>query len=418
LIWKELTTGIYPWDIHDEGIENILDNLQQQAGNNAAYMLALMHHEKRPLHDNYYHHNPLRKRYLAEDSRVYFTIHPESYKNSRIKPLPSDREFLRDTDWLEIFTKALRKRGMRPGAEISHTPLDSVRGAGEFSDCIQRDIYGNPPEYGRMTNQQLCWNSPDARAYVCAIAADIAAHYDVDMIQTCSLLYNPGKLALHPLLGVVLGGCFCSNCEREAKKAGLDWEGIKRVVRYWADILNKYTLESNEDWLLLQRGNSTPVMFLLEYPELYHWLKFRCDSITRYFMELSQTIHAENSRIDFRFNTCWPEAEMIGQNLRDISKYVNSIRMMDYSEQTGDEERVMNKGRWLANVRRQAGEEFTIIGGIAPRAKATPELIKKGIRIVALGGADGLSYGFYDGATMQRLRAIREGMEECEIKLV
>ena len=58
MLWKELTTGIYPWDIHDEGIENILDNLQKYAGNNAAYMLALMHHEKRPLHANYYPHNP------------------------------------------------------------------------------------------------------------------------------------------------------------------------------------------------------------------------------------------------------------------------------------------------------------------------------------------------------------------------
>jgi hypothetical protein len=170
MFWKELTTGIYPWDIHDEGIENILDNLQEYAGNNAAYMLALMHHEKRPLHANYYPHNPVRKRYLAEDSRVYFTIHPEMYKDSRIKPLPSERDFLKGTDWLDIFIKALRKRGMKTGAEISHTPLDSERGRREFGDCIQRDIYGNPPSYDRFTWQQLCWNSPDAREYVYSLA--------------------------------------------------------------------------------------------------------------------------------------------------------------------------------------------------------------------------------------------------------
>jgi hypothetical protein len=44
-------------------------------------------------------------------------------------------------------------------------------------------------------------------------------------------------------------------------------------------------------------------------------------------------------------------------------------------------------------------------------------LIREGVRIVALGGADGLSYGFYDGATMKRLDAIRESMEEFEIHL-
>ena len=417
MLWKELTTGIYPWDIHDEGIENILDNLQKYAGNNAAYMLALMHHEKRPLHANYYPHNPVRKRYLAEDSRVYFTIHPEMYKNSRIKPLPSERDFLKGTDWLEIFVKALRKRGMRVGAEISHTPLDSERGRKEFSDCIQRDVYGNPPAYGRFTWQQLCWNSADAKEYVCSIARGLAAHYDLDMIQTCSLLYNPGRLELHPFLGVALGGCFCDNCKKEAESQGIDFEAVKRAVKKWADLLTADDLENEQARILLRQGNSTSTMFLLEDPLLYQWLQFRCKSITRYFKELSLAIHSTNKKIDFRFNTCWQEQELIGQNLRDIALHVNSIRMMDYSEQTGSDEIVSRKGLWLANVRRQAGEEKTIIGGIAPRHKATPELIKKGIRIVTLGGVDGLSYGFYDGAKFENLKAIREAMEECEVVL-
>ncbi len=418
MFWSELITGIYPWDVHDEGIETILDNLQQQAGCNAAYMIALMHHEKRPLHDQYYHHNPVRKRYLAEDSRCYWEIHPEHYKHCRIQPLGSEREFLKGTDWLDIFIQGLRRRGMKTGAEISHTPLDSKRGAEELSDCIQRDIHGNPPSLGYYaSSQQLCWNSPDARTYVCALAVDLVTNYDLDILQTCSFLYNPGQLHLHPFLGITLGGCFCANCEREAEKAGLNWEQIKKTVRYYADVLTRRTLEANEDCNLLKRGNSTTAMFLLEHPELFDWLRFRCDSVTRYFKELSETIHKANPRVDFRFNTCWTEAELIGQDLTRIAPYVDSIRMMDYSEQTGEEERVMNKGYWLANVRRQVGEDKRIIGGIAPRAKATPDLIRKGIKILALGGADGLSFGFYDGATMERLRAIREAMTEMEIEL-
>ena len=417
MYWKELTTGIYPWDIHDEGIENILDNLQNHAGNNAAYMLALMHNEKRPLHANYYPHNPVRKRYLAEDSRVYYTIHPQMYKDSRIKPLPSKRDFLKDTDWLDIFVKALRKRGMKTGAEISHTPLDSERGKTEFADCIQRDVYGNTPEYGRFTNQQLCWNSADAREYVCSIARDLASHYDLDMIQTCSFLYNPGRLDLHPFLGVTLGGCFCDNCRKEAEKQGLDFDGMKAAAKKWADVLTGQSLENIEDRLTLAQGNSTSTMLLLEEPLLYQWLQFRCGTVTKYMKELSEAIHSANKNVEFRFNTCWQEQELIGQNLKEIAPYVDSIRMMDYSEQTGDAELVAKKGLWLANVRRQVGEDKTIIGGIAPRAKATPELIKQGIKAVALGGADGLSYGFYDGAKFENLDAIKEAMNECEVVL-
>ena len=54
---------------------------------------------------------------------------------------------------------------------------------------------------------------------------------------------------------------------------------------------------------------------------------------------------------------------------------------------------------------------------IAPRGKATVELIKLGVKTVAESGADGLSFAFYDGANMQYLRAIREAMEEAEITL-
>ncbi|MEE8325681.1 MAG: hypothetical protein V3R58_01445 [candidate division NC10 bacterium] len=34
---------------------------------------------------------------------------------------------------------------------------------------------------------------------------------------------------------------------------------------------------------------------------------------------------------------------------------------------------------------------------------------------MALNGADGLSFAFYDGATKQNLQAIKEGMEEAEV---
>ncbi len=417
MIFKEVTTGIYPWDMHDEGIEMILDNLQSLVGCNAAYLIGLMHHEKRPLHANYYPHNPVRKKYYAEDSRCYWEIHPEMYAQSRIKPLESDRDFLRGTDWLELFVKALRKRGMKVGVEISHTPLDSVRGAGEFSDCIQRDIYGCPPPFGYHGNQQMCWNSPDARSYVCALASDLAKHYDVDMIQTCSFLFNPGQLDLHSFLGIALGGCFCKNCERAGRAYGLDWDLIKKTVKGLADMLKRSSLESNEEWLLLQRGSAKPTAFLIEHPELFQWMQFRCHTVTQYFKELSQAIHSENSRIDFRFNSCWPDGEFFGQDLTQLKKHVNSVRIMDYAEQTGDEAKVMNKGVWLSDVRRQVGYDMPIIDCIAPRAKATPDLIKKGIKVIALNGADGLGFGFYDGANIENLKAIKEGLIEAEVEI-
>ena len=417
MYFREVTTGIYPWDIHDEGIENILDNLQQVAGCNAAYMLSLMHYEKRPPYENYYPHNPVRKYYLPEDSRCYFQVHPEMYGDSRIKPLTSERDFLKGTDWLDVFTKAVRKRGMKVGSQITHTPLDSERGRNEFSDCLQRDVYGNFPSKGRKTSHHLCWNSPDAVAYVSAICSDIVSHYDVDMLQFSTFLFHPGDSGPHPFLGLMLGGCFCANCEREARKAGLDWDLIKKTVKYFADLCTGATLAASEDMKLIKRGNTSGIMFLLEHPELYEWLRFRCDSVTRYIKELSGAVHSANPKIDFRINTIWDTPEYDGFDLTKIAKYLDSIRICDYAEQGGDEAEVDRKGIWISNVRRQVGDEMPIIGAISPRGKATPSLIKKAIKNIALSGADGLAFGFYDCASMERLSAIKQGLEEAEIKV-
>jgi hypothetical protein len=410
-----LTTGIYPWDVHDEGIETILDNLQN-IGCNSAYMVALMHHEKRPCNHNYYPHNPVRKRYLAEDSCCYWIVNDAEYKNSRIKPRMSEREFLKGTDWLDIMLKGLRARGMKTGVEISHTPLDAERGAAEFSDCTQKDVYGDPPGYPRHTSSaHLCWNSPDAKEYVCSIARDLVRNHDVDFIQTCSWPFASGRSDLHPLLGVLLGGCFCKNCEAKARKAGLDWDAIVSKVKYYTDILTWRSLEGEEDYKLLMKGNSSETMLLLENPEIYQWLKFRCDSLTEYYKELSEAIHSVRPDVDFRINTCWSDAEKYGMDLSAIKPYVNSVRMMDYIEQRGKPELIYTKAQWLANVRRQVGQNMPIIGGIAPRGKATPQMIRDSIFLLADEGVDGLSFGFYDCAPMANLEAIKEGVENAGV---
>jgi hypothetical protein len=44
----EVTGSIYPWEVHDEGIDLILDNMTSIAGINSVYMLAVMHQERRP----------------------------------------------------------------------------------------------------------------------------------------------------------------------------------------------------------------------------------------------------------------------------------------------------------------------------------------------------------------------------------
>src|SRR5450631_4198690 len=135
----EVSASLYPWDLHDEGIENILDNLQKMSGVNSVYLLGIMHYEIRPLTSPAFPHNPVRKTWQAEDSRCYW--HPEMKLYGRIKPQLSSFPWLSDTDWLDVLTKAVRKRGLKTGAELSHTLVDLDTVNKDLLDCTLRDIH-------------------------------------------------------------------------------------------------------------------------------------------------------------------------------------------------------------------------------------------------------------------------------------
>ncbi|MGI8634776.1 MAG: family 10 glycosylhydrolase, partial [Segetibacter sp.] len=265
----EVTGSIYPWEVHDEGIDLILDNMTSIAGINSVYMLAVMHQEHRPFNSDklpgtfMFNHNPVRREWDAEDAKAYFRPHLEMY--GRIKPELSSYEWLNQTDWLKIVLDKAHARGLRAGAEVSHTfiPIEYLN---KHPEIQQRDINGKLFE-GNM-NARPCPNNPDVRAYLLALYGDIASNYDVDYIQTCMLLYSNSD---EPTKG---GTCFCTYCQKEAKAMGFDMEAAIPILR--------------------DNPNAQP--------QLDQWLDFRRASTTKIYKLVTDRIHQANPKIDFRLN--------------------------------------------------------------------------------------------------------------------
>jgi hypothetical protein len=134
----EVSASLYPWDVHDEGISLMLDNLISMAGVSSVYLIAVMHQEHRPFLGPrgtgpwLYIHNPARTEWYAEDSRAYF--HPQMSLYGKIKPYLSAYPWLSDKDWLKIVIDSARARGLKVGVEVSHTYLP-------------KEIYKSHPEY-------------------------------------------------------------------------------------------------------------------------------------------------------------------------------------------------------------------------------------------------------------------------------
>ncbi len=418
MYFREVVASLYPWDLLDEGLDHILDVLEKETLTNSTYLVALMHDEKRPLTDFYYPHNPRRKVYWTEDSRAYWKPHEEAYEDSRIKPRTSDNPELRGHDWLQELIDGSRQRGMSVGAELSHTWVDKERTRDELSDIVQIDIYGQP------FDQQICFNNPHVRAYATALYVDLVSHYDIDFVQTCLRGFNPGRTQpwtssdaseLQRLTGIVLGGCFCDHCRTAAESKGIDWDSMVDRLRWMADGYNRYNHKQAFEMNLLWNSSMTSTALLAEIPELYAFLKFRIHSITEFFAHIYRAVHDVKPDIDVRLNHYARHPELMGLDLKSVGQFMDSVRSSDYSEQTGDPSRMAWKRAYLHSIRRAIGTEKYFLSAVSPRPEATPELVKRGVRVSAECGADALTIGHYDGSWMDCLRAVKTGIEEAGI---
>jgi hypothetical protein len=386
----EVGIAVYAWDLHDEGIERVLDNLQM-AGVNNVYILGQMHPEKRPATTAVFPHNPVRQTWTAEDSRVYW--HPDMTRYARIKPRLSDNAWLNQTDWVAELATAVRKRGLSTGVEMSHSMIDRQRAEGELSDCAQRDIHGN---ISHNHFRPACINNPDIRVYVLNLFTELAERYDVDLIMSAIIPFDEG--------GPATGGCFCPSCHKQAELDGFD-------------------LAAAQAALLVNPAAE---------PHATRWRQFRFDSTARLYRNVHQAVHAarkNRSDVDLRFSLFMTKRNPgdWGVDLPSLKSSVDSIRVQEYSEDTGDPAALNIKRQYLTQIARQLGRDipapqpdgkpapipstgFRINSAIGVRPRATPELIKAGIAIARDCGMSGITLSQYDGADFMLLKAVREGL--------
>ncbi|GAA4979451.1 hypothetical protein [Actinopolymorpha pittospori] len=425
---NEIAASLYAWDLADEGVDRCLDNLEALAGVNSAYLVGLMHKEKRPLHARFYPHNPVRKYYTPEDSRAYWIPRPEAYPG-RIKPMTSSREFLAGTDWLDTLVESARSRGMKTGCEISHTILDAQVAREQYADVLQRDVFGNSVGTFEAVEAQRalpCLNNPDVQEYLVGLVTDLAANHDIDFIQSCLVMFGSGFRSSNTVsasskpagwtavMAVATGGCFCAACEAKARAQGLDWEEVLRQSRHLAMVSTGRDLEEAHEGTLLRESNYSETELLLENDAFAAWLLFRRRSIDDLFRVISEAIHAARPEVDFRYNTYMSQPELAGLNFRSAFEYVDSVRESDYSDQLGTPEGVAVKRAKLMKARRALGYDKPLLAALGVRPNATPETLRASVKAAVDAGCDGLSLGHYDGATMERLRAVATGMREWE----
>jgi hypothetical protein len=371
----EVAASLYAWDLHDEGVERALDNLQLAAVN-SVYLIGIMHPEMRPMGGVTFPHNPARQTWDAEDARAYW--HPQRTRYGRIQPRLSDHGWLNDTDWLRVLADAARQRGFKLGMELSHAVVDRERMLGEYADLAPRNLQGTITPVGQIKwLLPPCPNQPATQEYLLAIATDVVTNHGIDFLQSCMMAFDPAL----PERG---GGCFCDQCMAVAPGFGVDLEQTRAVLR-----------RDPQDAVALSQ-----------------WNNFRYASVAQLYARLRHKLHALKPSAELRYNFHSRSCPYYGASLPHLRPNIDSMRLSDYTEQNGDPALLPAKRAWIDETRRQLGPDFPLITALGVRMKATPELVRAGVRIAVEGGSVGISLGHYDGASLPILRAVREGLVE------
>ncbi len=211
----------------DEGIENVLDLLQERSGVDTIYLTTFTY--GRGLAGRQIPGQPFPDHGVRESDEKtfrggnYATPHPEFYRDTVLKETRAPDHG--DLDIVAAVLPAARRRGMRVFCSIEDVFRPDVPGVAEVAEV---DLQGRRPA-------TLCLCHPDVRAFWTALASDLCTSYEIDGI----LFFNERNGPLLNALGASHAQsiassrvtCFCRYHQAEASARGIDHERAREGYR-------------------------------------------------------------------------------------------------------------------------------------------------------------------------------------------
>jgi hypothetical protein len=252
----------------DEGVDAVLDILQERAAVNAIFLATFTY--GRGIAGRQIPGQPLPDHGRQEYDRNfrggnYATPHPEFYRNTVLKDVRAP-----DHGNLDIL-EAVLPRAQRRGVRVFAWAEDVWRGdVPNIEQVHEVDLHGR-------RRGTLCLRNPDYRFFLEGLVQDYAKSYPIDGVMWGSERQGP----LFEAIGASHGGggnaarvgCFCSFCREEARRRGIQ---VERAVQGYTAL---------ERYVRLARTGSRPrdgyfVEFwrtLMRYPEILAWEKLWSD---------------------------------------------------------------------------------------------------------------------------------------------
>jgi hypothetical protein len=254
---------VFATDCLHEGLDAVLDNLQQRAGVDGVALTANYHDAR-----DVFAHNPKFHVYRNEGDVAWFAPQVHRYASGL---LPRQAK---GAGGVDVFAQVCERAAARGLAVDAWTIFlhNSVL-ATQHPDCATHNVYGDP------YLSDLCPANPRVRAYCCELAGDIA-RYPVRRLLAESLHYRPLEhgehherylIPLPPEARMLMALCFCEHCRAAGGRAGVDVPGLIEVVRAalepaWAGALAP--------------GHAEPLLAAAWRPMLERYVEMRAGVVT------------------------------------------------------------------------------------------------------------------------------------------
>lgn len=316
----------------DEGVEPVLDSLQERAHVNTLFLATFTY--GRGIAGRQVPDQPLpdhgRQEYdINFHGGNFAKIHPQYYRNTVFRDFRAPDHG--DLDVLAAVLPEAKKRGMKVFCwyeDVFRTDLPKIQ------QLQERELSGG-------NASTLCFNNPQYRGFLTGLTEDYVRSYPVDGVMWGSERQG----AFSNALGASPGGdvrdpgrvtCFCDFCIKKGKERGIDPE---RVRKGFAEL---------ETFVRGARTGSRPVdgyyvtlwRLMLRYPELLAWEMFWTDSLRETYRALYDTVKQANPAASVGWhiwhNNSFNPIYRAEQDLAEISKYSDFLKIVVYNNCGGE----------------------------------------------------------------------------------
>jgi len=295
----EFAIWTYPWDVRDEGAEQVSSRLREIGIGEVN--LATNYHAVQAFAP----HNPERRTHFAHASSYF---RPDD-RYGRLEPTPYEGM---DGNWVADVADGLSDLTLTSWTVGCHNSRLGMA----HPDVTIESPHGDDLVFG------LCPSNPAVREYLVALVGDLADRDEFDRIEleTFDYFYGTGfgwhHQKIHARLGTIgeflLGLCFCEDCRTRTADAGID---VKRARDTAAETLDDVVAGRLPHDL-------APEQWLREHPAVADYVDVREDALVDLYADLADAA----GDVPLGYYAGMPEAGrewLVGADLDRLAEHVD-----------------------------------------------------------------------------------------------